>query len=235
MRGYGNKTDRALKKAEKITALICIIATFILLAYQCIASPTLTGGNEEPEVVQASMVPLATVVSEIPTQIPTPTSTPTPTAVPTATPEPTVEITPEPTPGCPEVIGEPDPVYSFMDKERKMLLQITMAEAEGEPLKGKAMVMRVVLNRLEGKKYPNTIEGVIFAEGQFSPILDGRYYTVIPDDDCYEALDMVLNGWDESQGATYFRTIVDYETWHSRSLQHLFDLGKHAFYKEYDE
>ena len=219
MRGFGN--DRLLK----IVFLICVITLFTLAVILCIAAPISSGGNETPEVVQASVISNLFIPTPTPTQVPTPTPTP----------EPTVEITPEPTPGCPEVIGEPSPVYSLTDEERKMLLQITMAEAEGESVEGKATVMCTVMNRVKGKKYPDNIKGVIFAKRQFSPISDGRYYTVVPDDGCYEALDMVLNGWDESQGATYFRTIVDYPTWHSEHLQHLFDLGSHAFYKEYDE
>lgn len=116
--------------------------------------------------------------------------------------------------------------------EEQMLLKLTMAEAGGEDLEGKALVMRVVLNRVLDPEFPSTVEGVICQQDQFSPIWDGRYYDMVPDSDCYIALNMVQGGWDESHGATYFRTAVDGPTWHSEALTTLFTHGGHTFFKE---
>ena len=115
-----------------------------------------------------------------------------------------------------------------------LLAKIAMAEAEGESLEGKALVIMVVLNRLEDKYFPNTVEEIIFQHNgdiyQFSPIADGRFYKVEPNDECWEALAMVKSGWDESQGALYFEACKG-ETWHSRNLELLFEEGRHQFYK----
>jgi len=73
---------------------------------------------------------------------------------------------------------------------------------------------------------------VICQQGQFSPMQDGRYYDMIPDEECEKALYMVMHGWNESQGATYFRTAVHDATWHSENLKELFTHGNHTFYKE---
>ena len=54
-------------------------------------------------------------------------------------------------------------------EESEMLLRIAMAEAEGESVEGKALVMLVVLNRVWSDKFPDTIEEVIFQPRQFSP------------------------------------------------------------------
>lgn len=116
--------------------------------------------------------------------------------------------------------------------EEQMLLKLTMAEAGGEDLEGKALVMRVVLNRVLDPAFPSTVEGVICQVGQFSPLWDGRYYDMVPDDDCYIALSMVQGGWDKSYGATYFRTNMDGATWHSENLTTLFTHGGHTFFKE---
>ena len=116
--------------------------------------------------------------------------------------------------------------------EEQMLLKLTMAEAGGEDLEGKALVMRVVLNRVLDPEFPNTVEAVICQTGQFSPLSDGRYFDMIPDDDCYIALSMVQGGWDKSYGATYFRTNMDGATWHSENLVTLFSHGGHTFFKE---
>lgn len=123
-------------------------------------------------------------------------------------------------------------VLSLSEESADMLMKIAMAEAGGEDLTGKALVMNVVVNRIRDREFPDTVEGVIFQPGQFSPISDGRYYDMVPDEDCHKALYMVVNGWDESQGATYFRTNVSGETWHSEALQKLFTHGNHTFFKE---
>ena len=86
---------------------------------------------------------------------------------------------------------------TFEDME--LLQQIAMIEARGEDAVGQALVMRVVLNR--SQKNNMSIRDVIYAPGQFSTFGLGTY---IPNDNCNEALEMILNGWDESQGAIYF-------------------------------
>ncbi len=112
-----------------------------------------------------------------------------------------------------------------------MLLKIAMAEAEGESVEGKALVMLVVLNRVWDDAFPNTIGEVIFQKNQFSPVANGgRYWTTEPNEGCYEALKMVRHGWDESQGALYFES-CEGDNWHSRNLEYLFREGNHKFYR----
>ena len=118
-------------------------------------------------------------------------------------------------------------------EEAQMLVTLAMAEAEGEDTVGKALVILVVLNRVESDSFPDSIEEVIFQENQFSPAKPGhRYYTVAPNADCWAALEMVESGWDESQGALYFERKTEKETWHSKNLIELYSRGKHTFYKE---
>lgn len=116
-------------------------------------------------------------------------------------------------------------------EESYMLMKIAMAEAEGESVEGKALVMLVVLNRVWSDGFPDTIEEVIFQPGQFSPVTEGgRYYTTEPDDECREALEMVMKGWNESHGALYFES-CEADSWHSRNLEFLYQVGNHKFYK----
>lgn len=123
--------------------------------------------------------------------------------------------------------------WSAVDAE--ILLKIAMAEAEGESTEGKALVMLVVLNRVWSDGFPNSIENVVFQQHgdtyQFSPVAPGgRYWTTEPNEDCYQALDMISHGWDESQGALYFEA-CEGESWHSRNLEYLFTEGGNRFYK----
>ena len=91
-----------------------------------------------------------------------------------------------------------------------LLARLAMAEAEGESIEGKAMVIRVVLNRKQSSDFPNTIEEVIFEDGQFTPVENGRFERVEPNAECWAALDMVLiDGWDESEGALYFEAVYN--------------------------
>ena len=121
-----------------------------------------------------------------------------------------------------------------------LLAKIAMAEAEGEGVEGKAMVIMVVLNRVWAEGFPDSIEDVIFDYNeekdiyQFSPVAPGgRWWTTEPDEECYEALRIIMvEKWDESEGALYFEATYNGEgTWHSKNLEYIKTVGNHNFYK----
>ena len=116
-----------------------------------------------------------------------------------------------------------------VSEDEYLLAKIAMAEAEGEDTEGKALVICVVLNRAASDDFPDTIEEVIYQEGQFASV--GSRWDVEPDEDCYAALDMVLAGWDESQGALYFESTDSESSWHRDNLTYLFEHGGHIFYR----
>ena len=148
----------------------------------------------------------------------------------------TVKIEPQPKKEVQDLV-EVETVENeqFTDEEEYLLAKLAMAEAEGEDLKGKALVMLVVLNRVNDDEFPDTIKEVIFQESdgtyQFSPIGNGRFFKQEPSDECYEALELIKTGYDESKGALYFTSIKEQSTWHSRNLDFLFEHGGHLFYK----
>lgn len=112
-----------------------------------------------------------------------------------------------------------------------LLAKIAMAEAESESVEGKALVMLVVLNRVWSNEFPDSIPEVIFQERQFSPVSNGRFDSVEPNQECYEALELIqVEKWDESQGALYFESESESD-WHSENLQFLFQYGNHYFYR----
>lgn len=137
-----------------------------------------------------------------------------------------VEVTAEPT--------EAPRLYKMhlSKKDSYLLAKIAMAEAEGEPLKGKELVIMVVLNRMQSKEFPDTVYDVIYQEHQFSPIADGRFDRVEPDEDCWKALEKVKAFENDiSEGALYFENCACDDNWHSRNLKFLFECGNHKFYK----
>jgi spore germination cell wall hydrolase CwlJ-like protein len=121
-------------------------------------------------------------------------------------PEPTIEYVyierePEVITETVYIEVEPEPFYlNLTAEECDLLEQIAFAEAQGEGTRGMVMVMNVVLNRVEAEGYGDSVEEVIFAEGQF--YTDGMTPNV--SDECHEAMALVLEGADFSQGALYF-------------------------------
>ncbi|MEH7155262.1 cell wall hydrolase [Neobacillus drentensis] len=60
------------------------------------------------------------------------------------------------------------------NNEIDLLARLVRAEAQTEPYKGKIAVACVVLNRVESRKFPDTIKEVIYAPGQFQPVSNGE-------------------------------------------------------------
>ena len=133
-----------------------------------------------------------------------------------------------------EVDYYPEFTYSkdWSAKESYLLAKIAMAEAEGCNTQTKTLIIMCVLNRVWSDEFPNTIEEVIFQENQFSPIDNGRWDRVEPNEDCYEAVKVVMEAkYDYSGGATYFENCADEDNWHSRNLEFLYESEGIRFYK----
>lgn len=133
-----------------------------------------------------------------------------------------------------EVDYYPEFTYSkdWSAKESYLLARIAMAEAEGCNTQTKTLIIMCVLNRVWSDEFPDTIEKVIFQENQFSPIDNGRWDRVEPNEDCYEAVKVVMEAkYDYSGGATYFENCADEDNWHSRNLEFLYESEGIRFYK----
>ncbi len=66
------------------------------------------------------------------------------------------------------------PSLPLTDAEIDLIALVTMAEAEGESELGKRLVIDVILNRVESERFPNTVNGVIYARNQFECMTNGR-------------------------------------------------------------
>lgn len=123
-------------------------------------------------------------------------------------------------------------------EDYEILLKIVEAEAGGEDENGKLLVANVILNRVNDPKFPDTVKAVVFQQengtSQFSPIADGRFYTVNVSEETKEAVERALCGEDISQGALYFacRKSADPERmkWFDDNLKLLFSYGGHEFF-----
>lgn len=128
-------------------------------------------------------------------------------------------------------------VISISQKDYDILCRIVEAEATGKDVLAKMLVANVVFNRVNSTSFPDTVESVVFqrneSRAQFSPLDDGRYYTVTITDGTIEAVNRVLMGEDYSMGALYFASIKVVDTtgcWASRHLTELYRYGGHVFF-----
>ncbi len=106
----------------------------------------------------------------------------------------------------------------------ELLAALIQCEAGGESYEGKLAVGSVVLNRVASSYFPNTVVGVIYQSGQFSPVASGRFATVLAqgaDSSCTQAAQEVLNGRITIK-ALYFRT--------NNGLIQGTVIGNHVFY-----
>lgn len=92
--------------------------------------------------------------------------------------------------------------------ERKLLAALIYCEAGNQPRKGKVAVGAVVINRMNSKRYPNTMRAVIYQRGQFGPAITGKLDRTLAANKipqvCYEAADAALAGENPIGSALYF-------------------------------
>lgn len=125
---------------------------------------------------------------------------------------------------------------NWTEEEKYLLAKIAMAEAEGCSIETKSLVIATVLNRVEEKSFPDSIKEVIYQKRgnvyQFSPLGNGRWNKVEPNEDCYTALEKVMKAENDfSNGALYFESCKNANNWHSRNLKYLCKSDTMRFYK----
>lgn len=141
-----------------------------------------------------------------------------------------------------EPINKKDAQYSFFSENFKLsdadyesMLRIVEAEATSEDIIGKILVANVVLNRVRVSRFPNTVYDVVHQKGQFSPLSDGRYYSVPITNSTVEAVNRALAGEDYSGGALFFvaKGLASSKavSWFDENLTQVYKYGVHTFYK----
>ena len=122
--------------------------------------------------------------------------------------------------------------YENLDNEDKEILaRAIYAEARGEPYRGQVAVGAVILNRVKSTNFPNSIEKVIYQDGQFSSVKDGQI-NLLPNETAFKAAHEALNGNDPSKGALFFYNPKTAKTlWWLGSRDKLTTIGNHVFAK----
>lgn len=90
-----------------------------------------------------------------------------------------------------------------------LLAALIQCEAGGESYEGQLAVGAVVVNRVRSASYPDSLTGVIYASGQFSPAGNGRLARTLESGNvrasCIQAANEALAGATNVGGATHFR------------------------------
>ena len=120
----------------------------------------------------------------------------------------------------------------FYNKDKLFWLsRVIYAESGNQSLKGKMAVGNVIMNRVNSRKFPNTIVGVLAQKNQFTTYQGGALANRKPNSSSVIAAKLVLDGAvvAETRGALYFDSRVD--SWSSRNRTFLCKLGGHNFYR----
>ncbi len=120
---------------------------------------------------------------------------------------------------------------TYDEEDLYWLSRIISAESKGEPMSGKIAVGNVVLNRVVHPDFPDTVKGVIFEAGQFTPVKNGTLYDT-PTSESVEAAKRCLDGETVTADALYFcNPAIATGTWMQRNCTYCMTIGNHAFYK----
>ena len=128
-------------------------------------------------------------------------------------------------------------IYEATEEEKEILYRIVEAEATDGTVRQKMNVASCIMARVESDEFPDTIKGVVFEKykdtWQFTPLGDGRYYSVKITEDTKDAVNKVLESG-RTHSCLWFCSDKSYtsgHSWHKKNLDYgFFDDMHHYFY-----
>lgn len=92
-----------------------------------------------------------------------------------------------------EIVGSEIEYLGYTDTEYQMLARLIYLETGGQGWDCMVACGSVVMNRIQSDNYPNTLEGVIFQNGQYSVTRNRhRFWLTEPSEDAYMVAELVL-------------------------------------------
>jgi N-acetylmuramoyl-L-alanine amidase len=116
----------------------------------------------------------------------------------------------------------------FSENDIRLISNAVYGESRGEPYIGQIAVAAVILNRLEDKRFPNTVSGIIFQPGAFTAVADGQIY-LTPNAKAKKAVLDAINGMDPTGGCNYYFNPVTATSKWIWSRPQVKKIGKHIF------
>lgn len=118
----------------------------------------------------------------------------------------------------------------FSWRDLDLMARVVNGEARGEPFVGQVAVAAVILNRLRDINFPKSISGIVYQPWAFTAVNDGQINAPLSAS-AKQAVQAAIDGWDPTQGATYYWnpvTATNKWVW-SRNI--LLQIGNHVFAK----
>ncbi|MFD2670859.1 cell wall hydrolase [Marinicrinis sediminis] len=112
-----------------------------------------------------------------------------------------------------------------------LLAKLIFAEAGYESYEGQLAVGNVVMNRVAHSSFPSTLQGVIYAPGQFTPARTGKLERMEPSDESLQAAREALLGVNVAGDALYFYNPKVSGGSFFNSLEVVVNIGNHRFAK----
>lgn len=112
-----------------------------------------------------------------------------------------------------------------------LLAKIIQVEVGYESYESQLAVGSVIMNRVNDKRFPNTIHDVIYSRGQFPPAHNGLLDKSKPSESVLRAAKAVLSGENNVKGALYFYNpnVTKGKFWSSLTL--VSKIGNHRYVK----
>lgn len=119
-----------------------------------------------------------------------------------------------------------------MQEEKKDLLaNLIEAEAGGEPYGGKVAVAAVVFNRLKSELFPNEVKSIIYQEGQFTPVANGKIDEQEPSTETFQAIcEAYENGSEVGDALFFMNPDTTTSFWARENRPYITKIGNHEFY-----
>ncbi|MFA9560094.1 cell wall hydrolase [Evansella sp. AB-rgal1] len=114
--------------------------------------------------------------------------------------------------------------------EKRLLAQLVTAEAKGEPYAGQVAVATVVLNRVDSNKFPNSVHGVIYESGQFTPVRTGSINQPATAS-AVRAVNEAIAFRGQGSGSLFFYNPAIATIHWNATRQHTITIGNHVFSK----
>lgn len=116
----------------------------------------------------------------------------------------------------------------------EILYRICESESTGEGYVGKQLVCEVIMNRVADDRFPDTIEDVVFNKigntWEFSPLYDGRYYSVEITQETIDAVNEIMYNGIRNKNILFFQNKDLTGSWADKNAKYLFTHNNHKFY-----
>ncbi|XEC97574.1 stalk domain-containing protein [Paenibacillus tarimensis] len=124
-----------------------------------------------------------------------------------------------------------EPVKASNNEDVMLLAKIVQVEAGYESYDSQLAVANVILNRVNDKRFPDTIRDVIYQPGQFPPAHNGLLNKSEPSANVIKAAEAAYGGENNVEGAIYFYNpkVTGGKFWDNLTL--VKEIGNHRYVK----